>query len=96
MWLCSALAELFGFATHRVAFNYSCLKMPPPLVAPIFAEGREPLPPGWTEEDRQNAMETRKWEKRMGYTMESCVGKSIMSGVIGEYLPRPVYIVLAD
>lgn len=57
----------------------------PPLVAPLFAEGREPLPPGWTEDDRQQAMESRKWEKRFGMGMESCAAKTVMSGVVGEH-----------
>ncbi|KAG8860096.1 hypothetical protein FRB96_004119 [Tulasnella sp. 330] len=58
--------------------------MPPPgLVAPIFAEGNEPLPPGWTEEDRQQALTARKWEKFASSGMESCAAKSVMSGVVG-------------
>lgn len=60
----------------------------PPLTVPVFAEGREPLPPGWTEEDRSNAMQTRKWEKAMTAGMESCVAKSVMSGVVGEPMSR--------
>ncbi|KAG8991488.1 Mitochondrial import inner membrane translocase subunit tim22 [Tulasnella sp. JGI-2019a] len=59
--------------------------MPPPpgLLAPIFAEGNEPLPPGWTEEDRLQAMTARKWEKFASSGMESCAAKSVMSGVVG-------------
>lgn len=56
-----------------------------PLLAPLFPEGREPLPPGWTEDDRLQAMEAKKWEKRFGAGTESCAGKAVMSGVVGSY-----------
>jgi len=56
---------------------------PPPLTAPIFPEGREPFPPDWSEEDRQQALQTRKWEKAMSFGMESCAAKTVMSGVVG-------------
>ena len=51
-----------------------------PLVAPIFAKGKEPLPPGWTEEDRANMMEAQKYQNWMQTGMESCAAKTVIAG----------------
>ena len=54
-----------------------------PLVAPVFPAGAEPLPPGWTEEDRIAMTQQKRMENYMGMAMESCVVKSAMSGALG-------------
>ncbi|KIP11329.1 hypothetical protein PHLGIDRAFT_83796 [Phlebiopsis gigantea 11061_1 CR5-6] len=51
-----------------------------PLVPPIFAKGKEPLPPGWTEEDRANMMEAKKYQDYMQMGMESCAAKTVIAG----------------
>ncbi|KAI0343691.1 mitochondrial import inner membrane translocase subunit TIM22 [Trametopsis cervina] len=56
---------------------------PLPLVAPLFPVGKEPLPPGWTEEDRDNAMQAKKFQNLMQMGMESCVAKTAIAGVGG-------------
>ena len=56
-----------------------------PGVAPIFAKGKEPLPPGWTEEDRANMMEAKKYQDWMQAGMESCVAKTAIAGGGGKY-----------
>jgi mitochondrial import inner membrane translocase subunit TIM22 len=57
--------------------------MPNPLLAPLFPAGKEPLPPGMTEEDRANMMQIKKYQDYMTAGMESCVGKTTMAGVLG-------------
>ncbi|KAI0767081.1 Tim17-domain-containing protein [Fomes fomentarius] len=54
-----------------------------PLVAPVFPAGREPLPPGITEEERENFMQAKKYERWMTMGMESCVAKTVIAGVGG-------------
>jgi hypothetical protein len=54
-----------------------------PLVAPVFPAGAEPLPPGWTEEDRNAMTQQKRMENYMGMAMESCVVKTAMSGALG-------------
>ena len=55
-----------------------------PLVPPVFAKGKEPLPPGWTEEDRANMMQAQKYQEWMQAGMESCVAKTAIAGGGGE------------
>lgn len=55
----------------------------PPLVAPVFPAGKEPLPPGWTEEDRTNMMQAKKYQNWMQMGMESCVAKTVIAGAGG-------------
>ncbi|KZV66436.1 Tim17-domain-containing protein [Peniophora sp. CONT] len=57
--------------------------MPHPLVVPFFAAGKEPLPPGYTEEDRTNLMQAQKYQTMMQQGMESCVAKTAIAGVGG-------------
>lgn len=57
-----------------------------PLVAPIFPAGREPLPPGFTEDDRVVVQQQKNMEKYMGQAMESCVVKTTMAGGMGAHL----------
>ena len=54
-----------------------------PLLAPVFPAGREPLPPGMTEEDRANMMQIKKYQDYMSAGMESCLGKTTLAGVFG-------------
>ncbi|OAX38053.1 Tim17-domain-containing protein [Rhizopogon vinicolor AM-OR11-026] len=54
-----------------------------PLVAPMFPAGREPLPPGYTEEDRAQLMQAKKYQGWMGVAMESCPVKTAIAGVGG-------------
>ncbi|KAJ8596328.1 Tim17-domain-containing protein [Rhizopogon salebrosus TDB-379] len=55
----------------------------PPLVAPLFPAGREPLPPGFTEEDRAQLMQAKKYQGWMATAMESCPVKTAVAGVGG-------------
>ncbi|KAI0315171.1 Tim17/Tim22/Tim23/Pmp24 family-domain-containing protein [Amylostereum chailletii] len=57
--------------------------MPLPLVAPVFPAGREPLPPGFTEEDRVQMLQTKKYQDYMTAGMESCVAKTAIAGAGG-------------
>ena len=51
-----------------------------PMVAPVFPAGKEPLPPGITEEERENYMQARKYQNGMTMGMESCVAKTAIAG----------------
>lgn len=55
-----------------------------PMVPPIFPVGKEPLPPGFTEEDRENMLQAKKYQDFMTMGMESCVAKTVIAGVGGE------------
>ncbi|KAG6332151.1 hypothetical protein ID866_6940 [Astraeus odoratus] len=54
-----------------------------PLVAPLYPAGREPLPPGISEDDREQLMQAKKYQSWMTMGMESCVAKTVMAGVGG-------------
>ncbi|TFK23166.1 mitochondrial import inner membrane translocase subunit TIM22 [Coprinopsis marcescibilis] len=54
-----------------------------PGKVPIWAPGKEPLPPGWTEEDRPMYDQQRKWERFAGIAMESCAAKTVLAGGAG-------------
>ena len=56
-----------------------------PLLAPLFPAGREPLPPGMPESEREAFNKTKQMEKFMGMAMESCVVKSALSGGAGKF-----------
>ncbi|EIW54436.1 mitochondrial import inner membrane translocase subunit TIM22 [Trametes versicolor FP-101664 SS1] len=60
-----------------------------PLVAPVFPAGKEPLPPGISDEDRDNYLQAKKYQDYMTVGMESCVAKTIIAGgggfVIGAF-----------
>ncbi len=62
--------------------------MPLPLVAPVFPAGKEPLPPGMTEEDRANLLQAKKYQDYMAVGMESCLAKTTIAGVGGTH---PLY-----
>ncbi|KAI0079249.1 Tim17-domain-containing protein [Panus rudis PR-1116 ss-1] len=54
-----------------------------PGVPPIFPAGKEPLPPGFTEEDRAQMLQAKKYQDYMTMGMESCVAKTVIAGVGG-------------
>ncbi|WFD42457.1 Mitochondrial import inner membrane translocase subunit tim22 [Malassezia psittaci] len=54
-----------------------------PLVAPMYLPGQEPLPEGMTEADREQIKEMTKYQNYTQLAMESCLTKSVMSGVLG-------------
>ncbi|KAH8087816.1 mitochondrial import inner membrane translocase subunit TIM22 [Cristinia sonorae] len=54
-----------------------------PGVAPIFPAGKEPLPPGWTEDDREQMLQQKKWTGYMQMAMESCAAKTVIAGGAG-------------
>ncbi|OBZ69990.1 Mitochondrial import inner membrane translocase subunit TIM22 [Grifola frondosa] len=51
-----------------------------PMVAPIFPAGKEPLPPGITEEERDQILQAKKYQDYMTIGMESCVAKTVIAG----------------
>lgn len=53
---------------------------------PIWAPGKEPLPPGLTEEERVFYEQSKRWESYTTMAMESCVVKSTMAGGVGTFL----------
>jgi Tim17/Tim22/Tim23/Pmp24 family len=53
---------------------------------PIWAAGKEPLPPGWTEEDRPNWDKQKQWERYGAMAMESCAVKTVLAGGAGTSL----------
>ncbi|KAI0741114.1 Tim17-domain-containing protein [Earliella scabrosa] len=54
-----------------------------PLVAPVFPAGKEPLPPGITDEEREAYLQAKKYERLMTMGMESCVAKTVIAGAGG-------------
>ena len=57
-----------------------------PMTAPIFPAGKEPLPPGITEEERDAYFQAKKYERWMSVGMESCVAKTAIAGGRGASL----------
>nr|CDI53417.1 related to Tim22, mitochondrial import inner membrane translocase subunit [Melanopsichium pennsylvanicum 4] len=53
------------------------------LMAPVYVPGTEPLPPGYTEEDRAEVAKIAKWNKIANGSMESCPTKCALSGAAG-------------
>lgn len=51
----------------------------------MFPAGREPLPPGFTEEDRAQLQQAKKYQGWMAAGMESCAAKTVIAGVGGKY-----------
>lgn len=50
---------------------------------PIWAPGKEPLPPGISEEERGQWGQMQKWERYTHMAMESCGVKTVMAGGAG-------------
>jgi hypothetical protein len=55
-----------------------------PCQAPLWAPGKEPLPPGFTEEDRAAIAQQQKYQNIAAVAMESCAVKTVMAGTMGE------------
>ncbi|GFZ43550.1 Mitochondrial import inner membrane translocase subunit tim22 [Saitozyma sp. JCM 24511] len=55
----------------------------PPLLAPIYLPGQEPLPAGTTPSEREEMAQMMRYQKMLGYAMESCPLKVVMSGGAG-------------
>jgi import inner membrane translocase subunit TIM22 len=53
------------------------------MMPPIYLPGQEPLPPGFTEQDRLQMQETKKWQAYMTTAMEGCPTKCLLSGGAG-------------
>ncbi|KAG6861115.1 hypothetical protein C0995_003844 [Termitomyces sp. Mi166 len=51
-----------------------------PCAVPIYAPGKEPLPPGLTEEDREGLQRMKKWEGYVATFGESCATKTVLMG----------------
>ena len=56
-----------------------------PLVPPLFPAGKEPLPPGFTEDDRQVMLQNKRMQNYMQVGMESCIAKTAMAAGMGAY-----------
>jgi len=54
-----------------------------PLVPPLFPVGKEPLPPGFTEDDRQVMLQNKRMQNYMQMGMESCIVKTAMAAGMG-------------
>lgn len=52
-------------------------------MAPVYVPGTEPLPPGYTEEDRVEMLKVAQWTKFANMGMESCPTKCALSGAAG-------------
>ncbi|KAH9485508.1 Mitochondrial import inner membrane translocase subunit TIM22 [Psilocybe cubensis] len=50
---------------------------------PIWAPHKEPLPPGFQEEDRPIYEQNKRWEGYMTSAMESCPVKTVLAGGAG-------------
>jgi mitochondrial import inner membrane translocase subunit TIM22 len=57
-----------------------------PLKVPIYPPGKEPLPPGFTEDDRAVLNEQAKYQRWMTAGMESCLAKTVLAGGAGSFL----------
>lgn len=55
-----------------------------PLLAPIYAPGSEPYPPGTTQDEKDEVRKIQNWTKQMNMVMESCPTKVVMAGGMGE------------
>lgn len=54
-----------------------------PWLTPVYVPGKEPLPPGVSEEERQQLHQLEYWSKFGAGAMESCPVKFAISGVAG-------------
>ena len=55
----------------------------PPLLAPIYLPGQEPMPAGTTPQEREEFRQMMKWQGWMNGAMESCTLKTVLSGGAG-------------
>lgn len=64
-----------------------------PLVPPLFPAGKEPLPPGFTEDDRQVMLQNKRMQNYMQMGMESCLAKTTMAAGMGaQSFRRPTLV----
>lgn len=54
-----------------------------PGLCPYYLPGKEPLPAGWTEDDRAALAAQKQGAKFFGQLTESCPAKAVLSGVAG-------------
>jgi hypothetical protein len=82
------VAELYKFCVDNQAlWTWSREAMVSnPLLAPLFPAGKEPLPPGLTEDDRAQLMQEKQTKDWMTFAMESCVAKTILAGGGGTFV----------
>lgn len=57
-----------------------------PGQVPIWAPGKEPLPPGFTEEDRAALDQQQKYSNIAAMAMESCAAKTVLAGTMGRFI----------
>ncbi|CAO1639336.1 unnamed protein product [Sympodiomycopsis kandeliae] len=55
----------------------------PPGLCPIYLPGKEPLPAGWTEDDRAALAAQKQGAQFFSSLTESCPAKAVLSGVAG-------------
>lgn len=77
------LPELAGNGIWKPAFMNSQL---PHLLPSLWLPGKEPLPPGMTEDDREQLMQAKKYADLMSMGMESCITKTVIAGAGGKHL----------
>lgn len=53
------------------------------MVAPVYLPGQEPLPPGYTDEDRAQLLQMKQWQAMTSTAMELCPTKCALSGAAG-------------
>ena len=58
----------------------------PPLLAPIYLPGQEPMPAGTTPDERLQYQQMQQWTAYMNGAMESCPLKMGLSGGAGGYI----------
>ena len=83
---CSKLAKLEGiflWAAQVITLKPTAMSAKAPLVAPVYLPGKEPLPPGVSEADREQLQEMAKYQRYTTMAMESCVTKTAIAGVLG-------------
>lgn len=67
------------------AYNHpSIITMSLPGLAPLYLPGHEPVPPGTTNEEKEQMQQMVKYQRYMGMAMESCPVKVTLSGGAGE------------
>ncbi|WVR05939.1 mitochondrial import inner membrane translocase subunit TIM22 [Kwoniella sp. DSM 27419] len=54
-----------------------------PMLAPIYLPGQEPLPAGTSDWERQEMQTALRYQRYLGYAMESCPLKVVLSGGAG-------------
>jgi hypothetical protein len=68
----------------------------PPLLAPIYLPGQEPMPAGTTPQEREEFRQMMKWQGWMNGAMESCPLKTVLSGGAGMSPHHRICVLQAD